>query len=135
MLTQLEEEKNNESEKDESSEKMYNSPFQNLSLKMKIDENAQDGSSNKVRTFLVYYFQKISLSEELKHPEPQIPEISNFMEKSMEEKESGEKPKNIEDPLMQTDELIDLYSADPVTGRAKDEEEGEDSNKIEGKQV
>ena len=56
MLTQLEEEKNNESEKDESSEKMYNSPFQNLSLKMKIDENAQDGSSNKVRTFLVYYF-------------------------------------------------------------------------------
>lgn len=28
--------------------------------------------------------------------------------------------------LMQTDELIDLYSADPVTGRAKDENEIED---------
>lgn len=29
---------------------------------------------------------------------------------------------NKEEPLMHTDELIDLYSADPITGRAKEDE-------------
>ena len=36
-----------------------------------------------------------------------------------------------EEPFMHTDELIDLYSADPVTGRAKDEEEDSEEEEFE----
>ncbi len=41
------------------------------------------------------------------------------------QKEEEKAPQD--EPLMQTDELIDLYSADPITGRSKKDDDSQEN--------